>query len=197
MVRPAAADLIAVSCLSVQVPAQAAIRLLQREERKISLLLASMPSPDEPLWKIDESRLESGDSAASQLWRLLRSGKDGLGPTTTSKLMARKRPSSIPVYDSVVGRVVGLTDSRGHWATTRALMNMESDGAPLHSRLAHTIEETGLDQEIVTPLRAFDVIVWYAHNLSSGTRTALGIVENRLVDEGQLSARWTDRYRAP
>jgi hypothetical protein len=49
-----------------------------------------------------------GESAAGQLRELLRGGKDGLGRTTTSKLMAVKRPRLIPIWDSFVEQSTGL-----------------------------------------------------------------------------------------
>src|SRR5690606_21186258 len=101
-------------------------------------------------------------SAASQLWWLLRDEKDGLGRTTTSKLMARKRANLIPVFDSVVGGVLGLKNATGHWELMRALMVADGNGQPLHRYLHEMAADADL-APLVTPLRVFDVVVWYAH----------------------------------
>lgn len=84
-----AGDLAAVSCLSVKVPGVAAVRVLQDQANDISELLTAMPSVDATLWDVPEHVVADPKAPASQLWHLLRKGRDGLGPTTTSKLMAR------------------------------------------------------------------------------------------------------------
>lgn len=81
-----AGDLAAVSCLSVKVPGAAAIRVLEREAKEITELLSAMPPLGATLWQEPQDVLANPASPAPKLWRLLRSGRDGLGPTTTSKL---------------------------------------------------------------------------------------------------------------
>lgn len=171
-----AGDLVAVSCLSVNVPGAAAIRVLDTQATDISTLLAAMPRPDVPLWEVSDSDIAPG-SWASQLWWLLRDGKDGLGRTTTSKLMARKRANLIPIYDSVVGAALGLRDATGHWELMRTLMMTEVHGKPLHQHLDDMIAESDLAPH-VTPLRAFDAVVWYAHTPNDWVRSrALAIAD--------------------
>jgi hypothetical protein len=80
------ADFLAVSMLSVNVPAEAAIRLLGRDAALISELLGQLPS-DVDIVDVDPQIL-GGDSPAGRLWDALRQARDGLGPTTTSKLLA-------------------------------------------------------------------------------------------------------------
>ncbi|WP_460887950.1 DUF6308 family protein [Promicromonospora xylanilytica] len=129
-----AGDVVAVSCLSVDVPGAAAIRILEIQADSINRLLAAMPRLGAPLWEVPESAI-GPRSAAVELWWLLRGGRDGLGRTTTSKLMARKRGDLIPIYDRVVGSALGLPNARGHWETMRDLMLTVIDGEPLHRRL--------------------------------------------------------------
>ncbi|QOK24268.1 hypothetical protein IGS73_07975 [Janibacter indicus] len=100
-----AGDLIAVSCLSVKIPGAAAVRVLERQAGAISELLTAMPTVDATLWDLPEDAVANPEAPASQLWRLLRGGRDGLGPTTTSKLMARKRAHLIPVFDGSAARI--------------------------------------------------------------------------------------------
>lgn len=96
----APADFVAVSMLSVDVPAQAAIRLLERDSSTLSALLSRIPA-DLDIVDAEPEDLSSR-SAAGELWNVLRGGKDGLGRTTTSKLIAVKRPRLIPIWDSRV-----------------------------------------------------------------------------------------------
>ena len=100
------ADFVAVSMLSVNVPPEAAIRLLESDAAGIGMLLKQIPVGCD-IVDVDPGVLSS-ESAAGRLWDLLRSGKDGLGWTTTSKLMAAKRPRQIPIWDSFVEQATGL-----------------------------------------------------------------------------------------
>ena len=157
------ADLVAVTTLSVPVKGDAAVRLLERQAGEISDLLAQMPGVRTALWEVGDSVITSEDSPAVKLWRLLRSGRDGLGPTTTSKLMARKRAHLIPVYDTVVASALGLPSSSGHWNTMQELMQRTVDGQPLFKRLDNVAVDLGI-ADVVTPLRVFDVALWYHSN---------------------------------
>ena len=87
----------------------------------------------------------------SALWGVLRK-IGGLGPTRTSKLIARKRPPLIPIYDSVVrGAVYGST-TRGYW--TRLHGALTADDHALHRHLVSLRNRAGL-QQWVSPLRVF------------------------------------------
>lgn len=106
------ADFTAVSMLSVDVSAQAAIRLMGRDADEISQLLRRIPT-DRDIVEVDSDELATG-SAASELWQVLRRGRDGLGRTTTSKLIAAKRPRLLPIWDSFVEEATGL-DTSDYW----------------------------------------------------------------------------------
>lgn len=100
--RPAVADMftaediVAVSTLSVNIPAQASIRILGADGPRLSMLLRAIPA-DADL--VDAgAQLIDDDSPAHQLYRHLRS-YSGMGEVMTSKLLARKRPRLIPVID--------------------------------------------------------------------------------------------------
>ncbi len=151
------ADLVAVTCLSVSIPAHAAIRILGPEANAISALLHEIPT-DLDLWNALDEHLDD-DSPAGRLWRLLRGSRD-MGPTTTSKLIARKRARLAPIYDDVVRSELGLRNSRGYWTGMRDLLNREVEpGKPLHDHLTELAREAKLDP-VVTPLRVLDVVVW-------------------------------------
>lgn len=189
-----AGDLAAVSCLSVKVPGAAAIRVLQGQAKDISELLTAMPPVDATLWDVPESVVVDPEAPASQLWHLLRRGRDGLGPTTTSKIMARKRANLIPVFDTVVQEVLGLPSSANHWATMRRFLQTETDGRVLHTRLAESARRAGVDPT-VTPLRVFDVAVWYGYNPRTKVQSWVQTLQEALVAEGRLAQRWAPRHR--
>lgn len=148
-----AEDALAVSALSVNVPAQATVALLERNASEITDHLKEIPIGLDLV--SDEADVSPG-SPASELWAVLRHSVC-LGPTTTSKLMARKRPQLIPIYDSVVGWVLGLQDSRGHWAGMRDAVRA-GDGA-LHRRAIELAKGAGVASE-VSALRVLDVVLW-------------------------------------
>lgn len=182
--RMTAADVMALSCLSIRVPGAAAIRILEHQADSIAEHLSAMPRIGVTLWEVPESEIDL-DSAAGKLWRLLRDGKDGLGPTTVSKLMARKRADLVPIYDSVVASALELADSAGYWMRIRQLMLTVIDRVPLHQRLDVLAHDAGLGS-LVTPLRVFDVLVWYANNPVEGVRARARSFADKLEASGAL-----------
>lgn len=148
-------DIVAVSCLSVHVPAAAAVEILSGQADEISALLSRIPDVNLEEVPIDQHEgLFGGGSAASELWLLLRTHV-GIGPTTASKLMARKRVGLIPIYDSVVARVTGFDSSAGTW---RAWHNVLSSDVALKDRLGRLRNSAGLER--VSLLRILDVVLW-------------------------------------
>jgi hypothetical protein len=164
-------DLIAVSFLSVDVPGEAAFGILETHAALISDLLAQIPvdldMADVPA---DEFDKVLGDaSPALQLWHVLRgrdTGRWGMGETRTSKLMARKRPLLVPVYDSVVGHLMspGL-GSAGQWKRWHTSL---TDGTGLPQRLQEIRRVSGVTDPI-SDLRVMDIVLWMY-----GTGTATG-----------------------
>lgn len=154
-------DVLAVSFLSVQVTARAAIGLLEARAGEVSNLLEQLPTD------LDLSAVRTDDytsvlgpqSPAVQLWRLLR-GSDtyrwGIGPTTASKIMARKRPRLIPIFDSVVGPLMGHPTCDGQWETWHSVL---TDGSGLPERLKMIREKAAIDYDI-SDLRTMDVVLW-------------------------------------
>lgn len=166
-----AADIVAVSCLSVDIPAAASVKMLGTDAPHLAALLRRIPA-DLDLWSADDDVLEPG-SAAWELWDAIRA-HHGLGPTTASKLIARKRPRLVPIYDEVTRLQIGLASSVGQWDRMRELMRTEVEGAALHERLASTAARAGLPPA-VTPLRVFDAAVWlWANDREKATTDEAG-----------------------
>ncbi|MBP3035483.1 hypothetical protein J2M53_04325 [Arthrobacter sp. zg-ZUI100] len=156
--RITADDLVAASFRSVKIPARTAIAVLETRAADISSLLAGIPA-DVDLPDADPVQDLGADSPARQLWNLLRGKHDdvgwGVGPSTASKIMARKRPRLIPVYDSIIRRVTvlpGPKDQWLYWHTSYA------DGV-LAERLAEIRAASGIT-EPVSQLRELDIVLW-------------------------------------
>lgn len=158
-----ATDLVAVSMLSVHVPAQAALGILETHADQISELLAQIPHDlkfEELTPKLFEKYLGEG-SAADKLWALLRQYEDSwqVGQTTASKIMARKRPDLIPVYDSVVKTVSGINGSGEQWTVWYAAFHDgSSEAAKFVEKLSAIRAASG--QPHLSLLRVLDIALW-------------------------------------
>lgn len=162
-------DLIAVSFLSVDIPGEAAIGLLDTHKDKISGLLKEIPA-DRHLADVPAGEFESTfgkDSAATELWHVLRgrdTGRWGVGQTIASKIMARKRPHLIPIYDSVVAPLMGLKNADNQWKAWH-LTFIENPGLP--QRLQLIRDRSGIEEPLAD-LRIMDIILWmYGKQLQS------------------------------
>nr|WP_128806417.1 DUF6308 family protein [Streptomyces sp. Termitarium-T10T-6] len=154
--RFTAEDLIAVQTLSVTVPAPVALDLLEGPlGAQLSHLLRNIPTGTD-LADADASAVVDG-SPAYRAWTLLEN-QHNVGWVIAGKLLARKRPRLLPVYDRVVRCALGRPLS--FWTELRTALR-ENDGA-LHHRLLDLRQSAGLPQT-VSALRVADVTVWIAH----------------------------------
>ena len=149
-------DLVAVTFLSVNVPPRAAFDLLTRRREEFRGLLEALGNDRDFAAVPDVS--EEAFAPAWQLWRAL-IDVSGIGPTTVSKLMARKRPKLIPIFDSVILEYV-LEGHNAHWAALHDALNQEhTAGLTLHHYLQTLGDEAGLGDR-VSAIRIFDVLAW-------------------------------------
>jgi len=148
-----AEDLVAVTMLSVKVPAEAALRILGSDRSRLSELLRTIPT-DRDLVEVDPSEIDHEwapwllDDALSDL--------TGLGRTTVSKLIARKRPRLIPIYDREVNKVLTLNKGPLWRPLAEAL---QANERALHLNLISLRDEAEIGDDI-SPLRVLDVLVW-------------------------------------
>lgn len=150
-------DLLAAQCLSVTVPIEVALDLLEGGlGRELSGLLAEIPA-DASLGTGDARSLVGKGREADQAWHLLEA-QDDVGWVTAGKLLARKRPRLIPVWDHVVRCALGRPD--GAWLWLDDLLRAE-EGVILH-RLEDLHREAGLPA-LVSQLRVLDVVIWMRH----------------------------------
>jgi hypothetical protein len=84
--------------------------------------------------------------------------QDGAGWVTAGKLLARKRPSLIPVYDNVVR--CAFDHPKEIWTALRDALR--KDDGSFWKVLEDLIKGAGIPEEI-TPLRALDVALWMCH----------------------------------
>lgn len=154
-------DLIAVSMLGVHVPAQASLGILGNLSEKIERLLYRLPAnvTFEELTKGEFDQLLGKGSPGEELWNLLRQKGDRwkVGQTTASKILARKRPNLIPIYDSVVAREAGMDDSTDQWDRWFDAFHGD-DAAKLIKRLCDLRETAG--QHHLSLLRVLDIVLW-------------------------------------
>jgi Family of unknown function (DUF6308) len=152
-----AEDLVAVQMLSVQVPAEVAARLLEGDlGRRITAQLIEIDAAAELGTPAAAALVEDG-SAAHRAWSLL-DAEPKVGWVIAGKIMARKRPHLLPVYDDVV---------RCHFGGPARFW------VSLHNRLAQDDEHlrlalAGLRTRAAVPptvstLRVLDVLLWMRH----------------------------------
>ncbi|MGW7055143.1 DUF6308 family protein [Streptomyces sp. NPDC054887] len=154
--RFTAEDLVAVQTLSVTVPALVALDLLEgRLGAQLSGLLQAIPK-DIDMVDAEADVLAEG-SPADQAWHLLRA-QHGVNWVIAGKLLARKRPRLLPVYDRVVRCAVGRPPS--FWLALHTALR--EDDAVLHRHLLKLRQAAGLP-ETVSALRVCDVAVWMNH----------------------------------
>ena len=147
--RFTADDVVAVSMLAVDVPGDAAIRLLDTESDEFTSLLKEL-GPDRDL--VTEAEPWNHDWVGLRLFRKL-DALPGVGATRASKLLARKRPSLRPVYDSKVEKVIGM---KNLWEPLRQELQIDTS---LHGRLIALRGAAGVS-EAVSAIRVFDVLAW-------------------------------------
>ena len=151
-------DLLALTTLDVAC-SPPAIRALLHDER-LSRLLGGIPAGID-LWDAGDGAI----GAATTLWEALTELPD-VGPTTAGKLLARKRPRLIPIWDSVVEKVL-QPEPGAFWESMRAALADE--------RRRHRID--ALADGVYprpTTLRTLDVAIWMRHGRSRNVRSVGG-----------------------
>ena len=162
--RITADDLIAVETLSVRVPSRVALDLLHGElGERFAAMLTRIPLPM-TLADPDASEHVAPHSAADQAWELL-DAQVGVGWVTAGKVLARKRPHLIPVYDGVVKCALGRNalGRRGDAFWLDLHDALVSDNLALNSRLTDLAVRAEIDPG-VSVIRCLDVIIWMRHH---------------------------------
>ncbi|MGW1965096.1 DUF6308 family protein [Streptomyces sp. NPDC001935] len=154
--RITAEDLIAVETLSVSIPVQVKLDLLEGPlGAQIADLLPQIPSGVD--LACADVTVVAHDSPADQAWRLLEAPY-GMGWVIAGKVLARKRPRLLPVYDKVVRCALGRP--RPFWTSLHTALR--DDDNALHHQLLALRRTAGLP-DTVSALRVCDVTVWMSH----------------------------------
>ncbi|MDX2850926.1 DUF6308 family protein [Streptomyces sp. PA03-3a] len=154
--RFTADDVLAVSTLSVTLPARAALRLVEPSaEERYGDLLEQLPTTIE---LVDaKPDIIAKDGPAWQLWEQLRE-IDDIGPVGAGKLLARKRPRLLPVYDSVIKRVfLRPGNDLSFWTDVRAALRADDRKLVRHLETVRDLAGIGDD---ITVLRVLDTMAW-------------------------------------
>ena len=146
-------DIVAVSLLSVHIPGRANLQILETRSDEISKLLREVPT-NVDLWDAPDGDIAPG-SPADRLWALLER-LPGSGWVTAGKLLARKRPRLIPVYDQFVHSALQRpAKDESFWLSLREALRSDES---IVDRLRELKELASLDG--VSLLRVLDVAIW-------------------------------------
>jgi hypothetical protein len=155
-------DLIAVEMLSVEIPHAARRDLLDGPlGAQVNAHLARIPAEvgiEDP----SAADLLSDGNDADQAHVAMR-GSRRLGYVIAGKVLARKRPRLIPVYDARIRCQFGRPAR--FWLSLHR--RFSGDGGALRSALIEARAEAGV-AELTSVLRALDVILWMHHDEAHG-----------------------------
>jgi hypothetical protein len=158
-----AQDLLAVSMLGVEIPADAAIWMLEDGRHEIGALLEQILPPTLAIW--DEAADLGSGSPAWQLWDYIRNnrwpigtGRSGLGRTKASKLLAAKRPHLFPVHDQHVAAALLDDPDEDFWAAWQGRLR-GSAGEELRRAAEGLIMGLSAPPNL-SVLRTLDIVVW-------------------------------------
>lgn len=156
-------DLVAVGLLDVKVPPSGVRAMLSEKAASFNDALAAI-DPEVALWADDDEQVQEALVQAAKLSRLL-AAITGVGSTTTSKLLARKRPNLVPINDSVIRRLLGVQPIDDLPRLLRTALR--TDGIIPLTRDARPFEFSGLSE-----LRILDIALWMAGSRSRSARRA-------------------------
>lgn len=155
-----AEDLLAVTMLSVRIEGYHALEILHYQAGKLNDLLSQIPH-DVALQDPAAAAHIAKGGPAWRLWDAIcdiepRPESNRIGPVAAGKLLARKRPRLLPIYDSRIKKVLNRPRTDNQW------------WHDLHDQL---INDPGLVQELeavrnradaghMSLLRIFDVMCW-------------------------------------
>ncbi len=148
-------DVVAVSMLSVNIPASVTRWILGDGVAKLSQFLTNIDAG----LRIESTKADlSNESEAYKLWREIRrpDNRWGMGETKTSKLLATKRPDLFPVFDKHVSKALRISENN-YWASWQEFMR-SGEGKRCSKQVQSYADD--LDIKGVSALRLFDVIIW-------------------------------------
>lgn len=167
-----AEDLVAVQLLNVRVPPAVALELLQGDlGQQISDELRKLPLSVELSEEAARPYIEDC-GPASRAWQMLRECH-GVNKAIAGKLLARKRPKLLPVYDNVVA--CALHGRRGFWLWLHEQLRAEN--LLLTERLRKLRDDSGIPAH-VSDIRVLDIVIWMRHKGDHRRRGCPGLPRN-------------------
>ena len=164
-------DLVAVKCLSVDVPINVSLDLLEGDlGDQIASYLEDIPT-DIDLGDDGASAHVAPGSPAQLAWQALVDQTD-IGWVTAGKLLARKRPRLIPVWDSVVRCAYHVPKGHDEWVWLDDLLRQRGGALALAVAVVRDEAALGVD---VSVLRTLDVILWMRHRNQHRSRRCPGL----------------------
>lgn len=154
-------DLLAMTTLSVDIPARAALWILSDEgQDKTSAILRDIPV-DTDIWDPAVNEAFADDGKVMDLWRLLgevnwpvaKTGGGLGGMAKRSKIMAAKRPRLIPILDRVVKGTLPKTENS--WTAIQDVLKVEKNLKALQKALTLDVVPPS-----VSLLRRIDIVIW-------------------------------------
>lgn len=157
-------DLLAVTTLDVRVRPLALRRLLFEDVDALRPKLNAIKG--DCLWTASDEQLEP----AFELFDHLVDGPyPWVGPTTASKLLARKRPGLLPVVDSIIKGVVGTTTYRSTVRVLRSALQREELRV-----LVEATRPPAVDESSAPTLRLLDCAIWMSRSASRNANHVRG-----------------------
>ncbi|MBL6276081.1 hypothetical protein JMF97_07900 [Micromonospora fiedleri] len=171
-----AEDLIAVQLLEVRVPPAVALNLLQGDlGQRISDELREIPISVDLADEGARKYIQNG-GPADRAWHRL-TAQPGVSKTIAGKVLARKRPRLIPVYDSVLA--CALHGRHGFWLWLHE--QLRADNCRLARRLRNLRVKANVPAH-VSDIRIFDVVFWMRHQGEHRRRNCQGLSINGFED---------------
>jgi hypothetical protein len=162
--RIEASDLLAVTLMGEIFPALAVRELLDGKlGDEVGALLTDIPTKT-GMWNVSVEDLHDKDKAPSRLWYQLLQLYD-VGPTKVSKLMARKRPALIPIFDSVIGERIATGDD--YWYAFHAFLSDDANRSAVEE-----LRPEGTTADELPTLRLLDTAVWMRYSQGKSAQEA-------------------------
>lgn len=162
-------DVLAIAAVNATMPSAVVCQLLSEPvSARLAAWLRQLPT-DVDLWDAEDETLEVAAEASKEIRTIHQavSTATAEGWAAANKLLARKRPRLIPMYDAKVQSVVGLAEGGSWWSSLRDAMRVDGEDNEVRYRVSSAMHEAGVGH--VSVLRGLDIILWsYA---SSDERT--------------------------
>jgi len=162
-------DVLAVAAVNAPVTAAAASLLLtQPASGRLATWLRQLPT-DIDLWDAEDDTLAIATKAWDEIRTIHEAGTTSTtdGGFAAAKLLARKRPRLIPLYDEKVRSVVFLVEGASWWFSLRHAMRVDGEDNEVRFRVGLAMREA--DVGYVSVLRGLDVVLWSYANFGDST----------------------------